>query len=186
MQGHEESVVEGEILGIGQVEAALDPLLEHGARERLVHVEGVAIAVELAGDGGPDVDGESGNGREEEALDVIAGDHADDVGTRGLEELLDLAIGGVNAEDHVAVLGLGPDEELRGVRAGERGDQRHDPMLGHARRPAQVRGRLRDLCARRSPAVHLLSKACHVCIASSRNHLPQEGQGSCYAIPGRL
>ena len=145
VQGHEEGVVEGEVLGIGQVEAALDPLLEDGPRERLVHVEGIAIAVELARDGGPDVDGESRNGREEEALDVIAGDHADDVGTRSLEELLDLAISGVNAEDHVPVLGLRPDEKLRGVRAGERGDQRHDPMLGHRRQNAQA---LRDSCAR--------------------------------------
>ena len=63
---------------------------------------------------------------EEESLHVIARDDGDDVGGQGLDALLDPREGGVHAQDQVAVLGGGPDQELGRMRAGEGADQ-HQP-----------------------------------------------------------
>ena len=48
MEWHVEGVIERQILGVGEIEALLDPALEDGARERLVDGEGVVVAVEFA------------------------------------------------------------------------------------------------------------------------------------------
>ena len=141
VERHVEGVVEGEVLGVGEIESVLDALLEQGAGQRLVYVERVAVAVELPGDGGSDIDSEGGHGGEEESLDVVAADDADDVGPGRGEILLDLAVPRVDAEDQVAILGLGTDEKLGRVGQGGHGHDRHGAMLGHRRPGAQARPR---------------------------------------------
>ena len=130
MERHVEGVVERQVLRVGEIEALLDALLEDRPRQRLVDVEGVAVAVELAGYGRSHVDGQRGHRRQEEALDVVAAQDADHVGTRGFEAALGFRVPRVDAQDHVAVLGLRADEELRRVRQGSGGAERHGPMLG--------------------------------------------------------
>ena len=69
---------------------------------------------------------------------VITGDDGDDVGGQGLDALLDPREGRVHAQDQVAVLGRGPDQELGRMRAGEGADQ-HQPSSA-AITPVTCRG----------------------------------------------
>ena len=66
-----------------------------------------------------------------------AADEADRVGPRLGQQPLDARVGGVDAQDEVAVLGVGPHQELRRVRTGDGGHERHGAECSAARAPAQ-------------------------------------------------
>ena len=65
---------------------------------------------------------------------MVAGHHAHGVGPSVGQQALHSLVGGVDAEDELAVLGLGAHEELRGVGTGHGGDQRHGGASGQGRR----------------------------------------------------
>src|SRR5882724_3888622 len=123
MERHVEGVVERGVLGVEEIEATLDALLDHRPRERLVDVEAVAVRAERARALAPHVDRERGHRVQEERLDVVARDDRDRVRPEVLEPLLDPAHRGVHPQHQVAVLGLRADQELRGVRDREGADE---------------------------------------------------------------
>ena len=113
---------------VGEVEAGLDPLLDERAGQRLVDVEGVAIAAELAGRPRAHVHRQRRHRVQEKPLDVVAGDQRNHVRARRRQPPLDLGQRGVHAQHQRAVLGGRPHQELRRVRQGEGGDERHQPL----------------------------------------------------------
>ena len=127
MQRHEKRIIEGRVLGIEQIEAALDPLLHYAAGQWLMDGKSVSIWAEDPGALGPDVDGQSRHGVQEKGLDVVAGHHGDNVGLQLTQPGLHAPEGGVNSQHEVAVLGLGPRQQLRRVGQGEGADQHQPP-----------------------------------------------------------
>jgi hypothetical protein len=77
-----------------------------------------AVAVELAGYGRSHVHSQHRHRGQEEALDVVAAQDADHVGTRGFEAAFGLGESRMDAEGHVMVLRLRADQELGGVGQG--------------------------------------------------------------------
>src|SRR5262249_33654384 len=116
---HEERVVEAAILGVEEIEAALDPLLHDRSGQRLVNRKAIVVGAERPGALGADVDGQCRHGIEEEGLAVIAGDHGERVGPQRAELLPDAGEGGVNAKHEIAVFRLRSRDELRRVGQGE-------------------------------------------------------------------
>jgi hypothetical protein len=125
VQRHVEGVVERRVLRIGEVEPALHPLLDHGARERLVDLHPVLVRAEGARAFRAHVDRQRRHRVEEEGLDVIPCHHREHVGPERLEALLHAREGGVDAEHEVTVLRLRPDQQLRRMGAGE-GSHEHE------------------------------------------------------------
>jgi hypothetical protein len=63
---------------------------------------------------------------------VIACHDADDVRPGSAEQALDFGVARVDAEDQVAIFGLGADQELGRVGQGCCGHERHAQMLGRS------------------------------------------------------